>query len=499
VLVNLLQGNELFRTFFAVNDAIVGYWTSHLLLAFFTSFLPAWLAEKLFLTCYVLAMVFAFRYLIKGIQPAKGNFILFLIFPFVYHSFILLGYYAFSLAIPLFFLILGLFVRQQDRFALSGLSWKFVILFAILLLLLFLTHALVYLFFGFSFLIFYTGRSVSVARREKGRFRSDIWWLSSMKLVLAALPSFILWLLYIRTVLSVDGTVEGTAYSMRELTGYLLRIRQLVGFHHEMESLGYIPLFLLLTTLALVALVKYAGELRRGSEKLNGLPGQHHIWLIIATGFLGLYFFAPERISAGSLTNRFGLFFFLMLVVWLSVQKFQRFFQIVTVLVLLFSVSYTRVVHHRFYVNLNRDIDDIMELTQYMEPNAVVDYRLASDNWVHLHFQLYAAVDKPLVHIRNSQCQGQFPMVWNEDALPRCYAGEKPVRPSGSAAAGGDRLRMEVDYITIFFYDNFWSDSSEAEWHKILTEDYREIHKGKNGRAALYGKKHPDKTSLPAP
>jgi len=483
-LANLIKGNDLFQIFFRINETIVGYWTGHFLLALFTSFLPAWLAEKLFLTTYVLAMVFSFRYLVKSVQPAMGNFIILLIFPFLYHSFILLGYYAFSLATVFFFLAFGYYIRNRDRLLL-----KQVTIFALMLLLLFLTHGLVYLFFLLSFALFYGATLLhrAIAGREAFSWKTTIF--NSGKLLAAVLPSLVLWIVYINRVMAVDSTVAGASLSMKELVVFLMRIRQLVGFHHELEAVGYIPLFILLVVLSMVALGFFFTKLRDRSGKLIDLLNFKHSWLIVATLFLGLYFFAPERISAGSLTNRFGLWFFFMLIVWLSMQKLPKTFQVITVVTVLFSISYSRVVHHRFYSKLNKDIEEITELTAHMEPNSVVEYRRHSHNWIHHHFQLYAALDKPLVHIRNSQCYGPFPMVWNYETLPRCYAGDQLVRPSGALKVGEDHPVRDIDYVTVFYCDHFWNDTTETEWQRILSEDYTEIHKSKRGRAALYASK----------
>ncbi len=108
VMVELLKENELMRSFFDINEVIVGYWSGHFFLSFFKIFLPAWLAEKFFLTVYVVAMVFSFRYLIQSINPSKGNFVSFLIFPFVYHSYLLMGYYPLALQLFSFFWLLNI-------------------------------------------------------------------------------------------------------------------------------------------------------------------------------------------------------------------------------------------------------------------------------------------------------------------------------------------------------------------------------------------------------
>ena len=94
VIIQLLKGSEIFRKFFRINEVVVGYWTGHFALSFFNLFLPAWLAEKIFLTAYVLEVVFSFRYLVRSIDPERQNLLVYLIFPFVFHSYLLMGYYS---------------------------------------------------------------------------------------------------------------------------------------------------------------------------------------------------------------------------------------------------------------------------------------------------------------------------------------------------------------------------------------------------------------------
>ena len=150
VLVELLSGNEHFSEFFRVNPVLVGYWTGHFTLSLFTLIFPAWLAEKLFLTTYLLAMFFAFRYLVRSIQPGKDNLLVYLIFPFIFHNYLVLGYYSFSIAAIFFFLAFGYWIRKREQF-----RWKEMLLFGTLGLGVFLSHALVFLFFGAAFFLFF--------------------------------------------------------------------------------------------------------------------------------------------------------------------------------------------------------------------------------------------------------------------------------------------------------------------------------------------------------
>ena len=57
VIMQLIQGSEIFREFFRINEVVVGYWTGHFALSFFNLFLPAWLAEKMFLTARIVVLL----------------------------------------------------------------------------------------------------------------------------------------------------------------------------------------------------------------------------------------------------------------------------------------------------------------------------------------------------------------------------------------------------------------------------------------------------------
>ena len=111
VILQVLQGSEIFREFFRINEVVVGYWTGHFALSFFNLFFPAWLAEKFFLSAYVVGVVFSFRYLVRSIYPEKQNLLVYLIFPFVFHSYFMMGYYSFSIGSRIF--LLGLWLLDQ--------------------------------------------------------------------------------------------------------------------------------------------------------------------------------------------------------------------------------------------------------------------------------------------------------------------------------------------------------------------------------------------------
>jgi len=351
VIIQLLKGSDLFSEFFRINEVVVGYWTGHLALTFFHFFLPAWLAEKFFLSAYVLGVVFSFRYLVLGIYPEKQNLLVCLIFPFVFHTYLLMGYYSFSLAVIFFFWALGYYIRHVDSF-----GGKEMMLFAGLVLGVFLSHALVFLFFGVAFLIYFVATSIYslVDEEQKGVWKTIIQRL--WRVAVSVLPALFFWGVYLRAVMGINPGVAAAPHYKMELVKFLLRIRQLVGFHHERESPAYYVLFGLLVLLCLVVVFQFIRKRRKGEGNWWELFDGSYAWVFISLLFLAAYFFAPDRISAGSLTHRFGLFFFLALLVFLASRPMPRWAQLLALLVVFGVLGSSRMIHGIFLAQLNEDI-----------------------------------------------------------------------------------------------------------------------------------------------
>jgi len=396
-----------------------------------------------------------------------------------------MGYYSFSIATIFFFWSFAYYIRHSDDF-----GGKEMMVFAGLVMGVFLSHALVFLFFGAAFLLYFMATSLfSLGTKEKeGSWKpalSHLW-----RVALSVLPAVFFWVVYLRTVMGINATVRSAHYYKMELVKFLLRIRQLVGFNHEMESPAYYVLFGLLALLCLLALVHFIRRRIRGEGHWLELLDRSHAWVSISLMFLVAYFFAPDRISAGSLTHRFGLFFFLALLVFLATRPMPRWSQLLTLLVVVGVLGTSRTIQGTFLKKLNEDIAEIQEMEPYMEEGKTVFSINASDNWVHRHFQLYVADAKELVHLKNPQCAGQFPVKWNEHSLPECYLGDQWIKPDRAPDVRGlGHRKLQVDYITVFYQDAFWESEKEELWQQILRDHYELVLTTSRDLAALYRKK----------
>jgi hypothetical protein len=396
-----------------------------------------------------------------------------------------LGYYAFSIAAIFFFWAFGYWIRQRESF-----GWKEMLVFGAIVFGIFLSHGLVFVFFGGAFLLYFVLTSIySMVIKAPGTSGKGLLLLTG-RLALSVAPALIFWAVYIRAVMGINPTITAASYYKMELVKFILRIRQLVGFNHEVESPAYIVLFILIVGLCIAALLVFVRRRLQKEVKWIELFNQRYAWIAVSFLFLLAYFFMPDRISAGSLTNRFGLFFFLALIVFLAATPIPRWLQLLSLVVLLGVMGSTRVIHHDFIRKLNKDVLEIREMETYMEEGSTVYSLNNSTNWIHRHFQLYVADEKELVHLRNPQCAGQFPVKWNAEALPECYLGDQWIKPDRAPDISGmGHRRIQVDYITVFYQERFWESEEEEKWHELLSRHYDLVMITSRKLGALYRKK----------
>ncbi|GCD77529.1 hypothetical protein JCM31826_10110 [Thermaurantimonas aggregans] len=107
IIAHLLRENESLSEFYMINKFWIPNWTSHAFLAVLHFIMPAWLAEKILISLYVIGMALSFRFLIKQINT-KSVALSIMIFPFMYSFLFHLGFYNFSISFIIFFFTKGL-------------------------------------------------------------------------------------------------------------------------------------------------------------------------------------------------------------------------------------------------------------------------------------------------------------------------------------------------------------------------------------------------------
>jgi len=414
LIIELLRDNDQIGQFFAFNAIPVPNWTGHIILSILNSILPAFIAEKGLLILYLLGLPYAFRELIKAVN--KDNIYMgYCIFPFTYSFLFLLGFYNFSIALSILLFAISFWIKHEN----FPITTKSALFFCGLLALTFFSHILVFALLvallGLK-VVFYLINEKLLSIQTSPTITQSSWVKMSMLLITCSLG--LLLYLYFFYPWENDGTYSFVERS--ELLTWLLNLRPIIVYDALNEQAYTRKIFYILAGLG--ALAAYS---RIRAFKNNSLLESADFWLASVVFILALYLIAPDSVeSAGFISVRLALVFFLTLIVWYSTQKIPKWIGLPAVgVILLLSFSL-----NRYYTEVIASLDQIalscIDVSNHIEPNSVVlpiDY---SDNWLTPHFSNYLGVEKPLIILENYECgHGSFPLIWNDEDVPNMLLG----------------------------------------------------------------------------
>lgn len=275
---------QVLRDYFVRDPGAVTNWFVYFVLAYGLGFLPVALAEKVFLSAYVVLLPLAARYAVRGVEP-RNAFLALLVVPFTYNYLLAMGFYNFSFSVVAFLFALGYWIRNRE-----GMGWREGIIFALLALWVYVCHVI-----SFGVLVAAIGtlgtwevlsRGWSYARRLGGT-------------ALALVPSLVLMLLFM-TSSSLGTNSLPVFYKLLQL----VTLDCLVSFDPATRYFGY-GAALLLGGLAAWALTRR--------------PLQGHGWLAVVVVFITLVLVMPTNVGVGGFISwRLSLFTVLALVLWLA-------------------------------------------------------------------------------------------------------------------------------------------------------------------------------------
>jgi len=127
-----------FREFYDIQWSPLPNWITHFLLAGLLLIFPPILAEKVFLSLYVICFPTAVIYFLNSIEAGRKTVYL-MVFPFIYNYLFLMGFYSFAFSVPFYFLALGYWWRHQDN-----LSAQTIILLNLILIGTYFSHLISY-------------------------------------------------------------------------------------------------------------------------------------------------------------------------------------------------------------------------------------------------------------------------------------------------------------------------------------------------------------------
>ncbi len=479
VIAQLWEGNRFLSNYFTLNDIIVGNATGHYLLSVYQLVFSPNFAEKAFYITYIFFLAYSFRYLVLAFND-KITFHSVLIVPFSITSLFLLGYYNFSISFGFFFLFLGYWFRVKDM-----LKPKNGLVLALLFLLVYISHAFTYLLllYGLALLevlrfIYYVSGKEGVALSLKEFFKKTIY------LLVALIPSFVLWVIYIKRITSLAGTAAAENIGIGKLLEFFFHIRSSIGFHYELESkVNYLLLGIIFLILLIWIIVRFFKK-----EKKQTVNFDHYSGIILFGLYFILYLFFPNQMTSGNITNRISTVMFFMLIFWISILRVPASFSFVVSLIVIGLSLQQRRVQYEFQYALDNKAKEIFALEEGIQENSTLITLNYSENWAELHYGCYLGLEKGVANLKNPQCDGQFPLVWNYDSIPWNFIWtheENTIFKSNAPINYKSNIRP-VDYILFWRWDLFEKSDDYSLVMEYVTPFYKEVSTSPFGMAKLY-------------
>lgn len=475
ILLHLLKGNNTLSEFYSINGLFIPNWTSHLILLFFHSFLPSWIAEKILLIIYVSGMALSFRYLIKALKP-DNEYLSIFIFPFIYSFLFHLGFYNFCLSFMLFFLTLGYWLHNYN----SSNFYRHIILF-LLITFTYFSNVLIFGLLGLTIGLYILYFSFTKYMEDKNIVNTLQFCCKELLLLfIVSLPALILLILF---YVKVKFFPSDEAYSVKELIKWINDARPFIVYDYNGEEIiteQFFHILLLLLTLSFVVKTNNKTYHKPDNADIIAIP------LLLSTL---LFFFIPNGSSAGMMSDRYCLIIYILGLIWIIARSVKLKFNNILILALLILHLGLLFKHLNGTIKkLDTNAVTINKVNELILENSIVLPVNLSDNWLEPHFSNYLGVDKPMIILENYEASiGWFPIKWNSDKLPNVVLNDK------NSITGiqwmnniNSTVKKPINYILLYGNLSRIDDPQWSELKEQLSKGFKLKYKSENNYVMLY-------------
>ena len=203
-----------------------------------------------------------------------------------------------------------------------------------------------------------------------------------------------------------------------------------------------------------------------------------------------LLFHIPDSSNAGMMSDRFAIMFFMILIIWLSVQTYPKWLTYLSIGLIL-TVDFGLINNHcKNVYGLNNLVKQFMQIENKMENHSILLPLNYSDNWLAIHFSNYNGLSKDIVILENVDAAvGWYPVIWHPQK-PQVLIGNHEMNlgclPFRDEYHSKSKLH-KIDYVAIFGTPSLnVKDSCQNATLKILSKDYNVIYKSNDNFVELY-------------
>ena len=491
---------SILRTYYTFNKNFTPTWLGHLILVGLMYIVPAVVAEKIFLTLYVILFPISVRYALSAMR-SDNSFLAYMSFPFIYNYTLHLGFYSFCLSLSLFFFMVGYWLKNRDHFNLQ----KILILTCLSMLLYFfhvVSLAMAYLGIAIFTIWLILLDLVCDEHSKKSQF-TKLWKIlqrRALTVFLAFLPTLILLMIFIQprgVKIKLSRSFGETLYMLRDL----LQIESLVSFHRPEF---WISLALGIVFWAVFLHIATSKIVHRQFDRLDGL-----IFVILA--YVLIFMMSPESISKFEIiTPRLNLYPFFALIIWFGTYSYheivKRTIALVTIAITLISLSFLITK----YAELNDYMAEYLSGQELIQPNTTLlpisfssngfssdGKTLALKAKPFLHTSGYIAAERSVVEFTNYEA-GEFdwfPIVFRQEFNPYLHIaigyGLEAEPPRIEFLTYPERTGGQVDYVLVWAVREHQRNlEATRSIFRQLKEGYRLIYTSpRGGMMKLYQRK----------
>lgn len=464
-------------------------WLTHVALATMMFAVNGFLAEKILLTSYVLLFLSGFYVLLKRLSTEVSYWML-LIFIFVFHHLLTMGFYNFSMSVAFFFWLIEAWLRYMDNN-----EKKYILYFFALTLLTFFTHPLAFAFGCFTCcaLTFSYGLSQSAPFVTKLRYLLNKY----LTLFGCFLPACLLFVKFIMK----EGNGNGI-----ELKLYQYRLRSfwesnyLVNYAQRETPIVTMIAMLLSLLFVFALIIKF-----RKGQRINKYDG-----LLVSFLFSAFVYkcFPDDLFGGGSLIIRVQFFVYIYMICCIS---YMMPFKIVKDVAGVFlGVCFLRltIIKLSCLLPASDGVSDYTSAEKYIKPYSVIftlDFapngknenndRITDRIYLFSHAGEYMGVKKPLIFLDNYEANtNYFPLSWKDELNPYYrlgkYEGIEGWPPYAEIKEYKQKCGVTIDYVLMWCFDpSYLQNEHFKQLYDEINSMYHKVYTSHSGRTILLEKK----------
>lgn len=477
-----------FQEFYALNFASPTNWLGHIVLALLMTVAPPTLAEKLFLSAYVILFPLAVRYALGGMQVKGATRLAILTFPVIYTFVLYKGFYNFCASLPLYFFLLGYWLRNRD-----ALTPAAILALAALSFLLYAAHVVAWVMGALALGLLTLWFAVPALRTHKQSLRQVV--------VQRFLPCAVI--LVVPGILLLFFLTRGTGTPFRPDWNWSVALWNLVRYSSlaALDEREYT--FAWLFTLGIALLCVYQ-IIRRVLARESSV---WDVWLALAALYLFVYLITPSSLEGGGFVKqRLMLFVLFPLILWLGAQTYTAgLLRVVQAAATIWLVGLlvVRLGAHR---ELNAELQDVYAVSSQLMPGSTIvplvyashvqeddDSSLLSHIRYMLHSVGYAAAEHDLMDLSNYEARTDyFPLRYRAAHNPAAYVkGLSSGSPRLDLAGLEQHTGAHVEYVLLVAEDAPFGATFQPPDDLLaeLDRNFEPVGRSPLGYARLYRRK----------